>query len=1252
LLLPTATAQRLETHVYTESNGLPDGRVVDLDQTPDGRVWVASRGGVYAFDGNAFGPNLSSTDLPRNFVPNRLVADSRGVVWVIPEKLELGLLRLSEGSWEHLPVHGEMAELETPREVGLFEVGDAEHEIVVVTRPGLFAWAGDRWKELQRPEALRTEPILGMNVRGDRAYVATAAGVEVYQAGQSHTEALVHLSDPEDSVYAVLATDGGNGGEGLWVVTRDRLAEFRNGILHGVAEFDPGFAKSPPPRIRLTEDGTRGFWFGSRHNLYHFNLEEQRVRSITRAEGLASMGVSGFLHDFDGNLWVAGGRGLTRIPPQTFESYGEEQGLFDAEVTALLDMAPGPMVLGHSWGLSFVWPDDSVTVQQFGSPRKVGHEVGRIMEICRADSNHFWIAARDMGLGLGNSAGEVDWIDEVSASVNTVLVRGDGSLWVGADDGIWIRDPEGNYSHDESLGPIQIRRFGETSDGTLYAAPIHRGLLVHRDGKWEEIFEWSHTESPAVYAIFEDSQSRIWLGSDLGLLRMEGQRVEAQREGFRIDQPVYACLEDPKGALWFGTSRNLLRWNGRTLESFGQEEGLVGREVNRAALTLDSRDRLWVGTEGGASLFLDPPHRTPRPVEVVFDQVRWSDAGTLNWSDEPVAGYSDLEADFTAISFEGSGTCLYRARLEGYDQDWLPEKPVDEGSLRYTNLPPGEYKLEIQARTTDGDWGPSSVSAPFLVPAPVWERGWFLALGFGGLGTGLVVFVSMLLSRRHNTRLAEEVRSTHEALTGTTHRYSELFEHSPSILLLIEPGTGLVLEANIAAVQYFGNSRESLRQQNLSELTGLSQERLEEGFASLAAGQEWIVRPGEDDPVFGPPIEIRMRQLRMGDEETVQATIFDIEVQQHQEQERIESQKLRAVAELASGVAHDFNNLLTAILGHNELIELDAGSDVRVAAHVASIRSAGEKGANLVRQLLAFGRKHRLKVEELDFGSVIKGVSPLMQTVIGNDLKLVLELNEQDLHVLADRSELEEILMNLVLCARDALSTGGELRLAILPRIAPLGLPDGDPFPVGTELVQLSVTSAARTPGTTAAASPPHPEVLELALAAVHDLVSHWQGVVKTSRDPGDGIAIDVYLPARALHAPSSAPIEDTEDSETSHVGSTLLLVDDEPDVRNVISALLRSDGYRVLEAGNAFEALDVLKGDSTGVDLVLTDIQMPGETGRQLGARLEKSHPKLLVLYMSGYYDEALASEDDYFMSKPFTLAKFHRLLRQVPAR
>lgn len=560
--------------------------------------------------------------------------------------------------------------------------------------------------------------------------------------------------------------------------------------------------------------------------------------------------------------------------------------------------------------------------------------------------------------------------------------------------------------------------------------------------------------------------------------------------------------------------------------------------------------------------------------------------------------------------------------------------------------------LEIQAHTTGGDWGSSSFSAPLLVVAPIWERDWFLALGSGVLGAGLAALVSMLMPRRRNTALAEEVRSTHEALAGTARRYSELFECSPSILLLIEPGTGLVLEANTAAVQYFGNSLESLRQQSLSELTGLSQERLEEGFASLAAGKEWIVRPGEDDPVFGPPVEIRTRQLSLGGEETVQATIFDIEAQQNQEQERIEAQKLRAVAELASGVAHDFNNFLTAILGYNELIELDAGSDERVAAHVASIRAAGEKGANLVRQLLAFGRKHRLEVEELDFGRVIREISPLMQTLIGSDLRLILELGDQDHQVLADRSELVEVLMNLVLCARDALTTSGQLRLALSQRVAPLGLADEDPYMVGTELVQLSVTATMCTPEAAAAASPPHPEVLELALAAVHDLVGHWRGVVKTSRDPGNGIAIDVFLPVHEHHLPPRNLIEDTQDSESSHTGSTLLLVDDEPDVRTIISALLRSDGYRVLEAGNAFEALDVLKGDSAGVDLVLTDIQMPGETGRQLGARLEKSHPRLLVLYMSGYYDEATASEDDYFMSKPFTLAKFHELIKRVPVR
>jgi PAS domain S-box-containing protein len=1250
-------AQRLHVYPLAEAEGLPDVRAVDLDQSPDGRIWIATRGGIFEYDGSNIEGHLPGAELPPDFVPERIATDPAGGVWAVGTLPAQGLLRLGAEGWEVIAPPTDLARSRRVRELEVLERRGAPALVVVATLAGVHVWDGTVWSTVDRPLSRRAESVHGVHIFEGELFLATSAGVEVLRAGEQQTEVLFDLPGTSDSVAAVRAMRRQDGSRRIWMVGSDWLGAYEGGELVLRVAAPSGFATRPDSTIRLLEDGRGGVYIGTDLRLFHHDSATGLTSSLGRAEGLVSEGATSLARDLDHNTWVCSMRGITRIPPQRFANYGHDQGLFADEVSAILELAPGRLVLGHTWGLSLIETGQSPRVASFPPENTLGLDIGRVFDLCATGDEEFWIAANDKGLGRATFAGRLEWIEEVPAPVLSLARGGDGRLWVGSTDGLWIRNPDGHFVPDADLGSTAIRRLYQAPDGALHAAALPEGLFVRREGIWTTVQPQGDPQSEHVYSILVDDSGSTWVGTNRGLFQLEDDELRRRDMGFRIDVPVYAFLQERAGALWFGTSEGALRWDGRSLERFGSGQGLAGREVNRAALLQDSLGSVWIGTDGGVSRYLGPAKHGPRPVRVELLDITWSDPGGSNSLRQPIGGYSDLDIRFRAITFEGNGQRTFRARLAGFDQDWVPERAVGDGRLRYTNLPPGDYRIELQARSHGAEWGPITSSESFTVSDPFWQRGRIVVMGLALLGALLAAVLGMLLARRRSTGLALEVRETREALEGTEQRYGEMFEQNPSILLLLEPETGRILETNAAAAEYFGNTTEALRQQTLNDLTGLSEERLAQGIADLAAGAEWVVRPAEEDPVFGPPIELRASRFTLRGEEIVQATIHDIETQQQREQELLETQKLRAMGELASGVAHDFNNVLTAILGHNELIELDADGDGRLVAHVANIRVAGEQGTRLVRQLLAFGRRQSLRLEALDVNEVIRGLSSVLRTVLGGP-RLELELDELASRVRADRGELEEILLNLVLAARDGMPAGGVLTVRTATAIGK-ELAAGTPqAALDAECVRLSILCAGEADSRGAAgepsdAGPTAGELLGLGLTAVEGLVARCGGSVHAAHGPRAGLAIDVFLPAvqeqpRGVTEPLLSHVEDDQNSG----GHTALLVDDDAQVRRTIAALLRSSGFRVLEAGDARAARECFHGADEPIDLLVTDIHMPGEDGRALGESLLRAHPKLRRIYMSGYYDEATAEDEEVFLSKPFTLTKLERALERAGLR
>ena len=371
-----------------------------------------------------------------------------------------------------------------------------------------------------------------------------------------------------------------------------------------------------------------------------------------------------------------------------------------------------------------------------------------------------------------------------------------------------------------------------------------------------------------------------------------------------------------------------------------------------------------------------------------------------------------------------------------------------------------------------------------------------------------------------------------------------------------------------------------------------------------------------------------------------------------------QSQRLEAIGQLAGGVAHDFNNLLTAILGYSELSLRRLKPDDRIAHHVNEIRKAAERAAALTRQLLAFSRKQILEPRILNLNSVVSDLNQMLRRLIGEDIDLVTRFDEDLKSVKADPTKMEQVIMNLIINARDAMPRGGKLIIETHNATMSPGYNVHRQALAAGEYVVLAVTDTGvgMNAETQTHIFEPFFTTKEcgkgtgLGLSMVYGIVKQSEGYIRVRSELGEGTTFEVYLPSvEAVADPQSRPLH--EPIETG--SETLLLVEDDSSVRRVTARLLKSAGYIVIEAESGKEALYAIS-KYPKIDLVISDVVMPEMGGRELAEKLRHLIPGTRMLFMSGYEDDAVlraevAEKEIGFLEKPFTPQTLTRKVRDM---
>ena len=397
------------------------------------------------------------------------------------------------------------------------------------------------------------------------------------------------------------------------------------------------------------------------------------------------------------------------------------------------------------------------------------------------------------------------------------------------------------------------------------------------------------------------------------------------------------------------------------------------------------------------------------------------------------------------------------------------------------------------------------------------------------------------------------------------------------------------------------------------------------------------------------PVEVMASHVRFGGVGYCFAFARDITQRRHLEGQLRQSQKMEAVGRLAGGVAHDFNNQLTVILGFCSVLEMDESIDGHTLELVKEIEGAARRSAQLTGQLLAFSRKQVLKPAVLQVNDVVTNLKKTLHRLIGEDVSLKIDLTDDATKVKVDGSQMEQAIINLCLNARDAMPDGGQLTIETgYSFFNDKVLPSGDTASGPYVTLAISDTGSGMDEVTLNSIFEPFFTTKEmgkgtgLGLAMVYGFVRQSGGHIDIESELGSGSCFWIYLPL-VEEAEQSRTIQEEKELDTPKGETTILVVEDERAVRHLTATILKKAGYRVIEASGPVEAMEISDEFGGKIDLLLTDVVMPGQCGPELAKQLVEKRPVTKVLYMTGYIDRAAASLDIddssiKLVTKPFT--------------
>lgn len=1182
---------------------------------------------------------------------------------------------------------------------------------------GIFLWYREKWENLTIKNGLLSNSVNGFASLEQKLYAATDKGLSIIDIHPNNNPGHMIDIEIDNRLNRILDFPLGKI-DGIGIQYRNKypdshLKHHRVWLYNHewLGYFDADHSKIIhfPVKIPLTEEKLHlvhllpdyrcGVYVSNRVSINYFNYSTHSWEPIHMKSGLISEGANSMFVDFEKNIWIACERGVNKIPSRRFTNIRMIHGLLEDEVSAVMEIEQGKFVLGHNNGITIY---DGNQFQKIPLPQKKSrHLLYRVLDMQLDSKGIIWLAMAWAGLGKidPDSPYQATWYGKLHGLPENIVClwidRQTDNIWVGTNEGIFFRknSTDGNEQKEKferiNLGdfpPPQVRKIYGSSGKLRYIAGNTCGIFVHEEVNGKS--QWKNYQSPGnskannVYAIKKDSRGRLFVGTLDGLLILENDTLKKFKyNGFQVDRPVYFIQEDRKKRLWFGTNNGVVRWDGKTGRIFTTAEGLSGLETNRSAGILDSRGRIWIGTNRGVSVyqeeFEDNESVQPQP-KIQLLTLETPDKTIPLTGNQPIRlAYKEnnLGLHFRGISFLDEKAVRFKHWLEGFDKEWSKEQYHYNQMIRYTNLPPGVYCFHLQAKNASGVWSDKITSREIIILKPFYKTRWFYLLLI--LAAGIIFFVIFqFILEKHNAALLEkEVKERTTQLQAVEQRYRRLFEESKDVVFITTP-EGKIIDVNPAGVALLGfRSREEMLSLesldpyyvNPDDRTRFRKEIEQNGYLKDFE----LTYQRKDGQLITTLETVSVERDEAGKIVAYRGIARDITGQKKLEEQLIQARKMEAIGTLAGGIAHDFNNILAVIMGQAELVIDELHEEVSriegaqidwIRNSAGNIVTAADRGADLVKQILTFSRQSKREREPINLSTIIKDSLRLLRSILPATIEIHQDIQASSYFVLADPTQIRQVMLNFGTNSAHAMrESGGSLEVILREVFLDAEMVKSyNDIQIGNyQKLTIRDTGHGMSPKILKRIFEPYfttkqaGEGTGMGLAVIHGIVKSHGGDILVQSQPDKGTVFQVLFPC--IVSNGNKKIEKTQlTGETPGGSERILLVDDETQIVDAVSQMLKKKGYQVKGISDPVEALSIIRKEPNRFDLVISDVTMPHMTGMQLAREVKYIKPDIPIILCSGF--GSIISEEeikilgvDDFIIKPINVSNLTRVIRNV---
>lgn len=1316
-------------HLTTE-DGLPQAVVHAINQDQQGFIWVATQSGVARYDGYQFNTFRHDPADPASISQDwvqQISTDNEGNLWFATDNAGICRTSNSTGMFHCLRHEPDNPKGLASNKIQALAAGSGE-SLYVGSKGGLNRVAVDTNEitTLFIP-ALGTNANINHLLFDTQQHLWIVANDRrLLRYNTVSGEVQDFSAQTADKPVAALAEDAAGD---IWVAS-DHGELFRlTHTVSGDQKLPDRRLTSDYRFTSLLIDKVGTIWVGTYSNgLLKFdprsNTFTQYQHSDLGNHGISSNHIVSLFQDEGEVIWIGTFHGINKWNPNldNFTTYRQRRSRSNSNyVTAFAQQDANQLWVGSHNGLSRVDLGTGL-IEQISTAKDPirGLNDHRIFALQFDQQGGLWIGTMVGGLNyLAPAANRItqpfaEHQGAVPTGVTSLLVDRTGTLWIGTfASGLFAYDNNRKTlvqylpgDGGNSISSASILSLLEDTDGNVWIGTNGDGLN-HLDPTTRSFTsiatatgDPNSLSSNVIYALHQDTRGDLWIGTDQsGINRWRKTDQLANRTIFQRysraqglpDATVHAILSEATGIVWFSTNAGLVRLDpySDNITSFTSTHGLQDNEFNFAAALKTLNNTMVFGGINGFNVF-DPLTIATNPHPPKIALTRFTRGHHDNLLPELANQRADAEHslelehtdvlisfEFAALDFTDPRKNQYQHRLLGFDNNWSNVSSTRQAS--FTNLVPGDYQFQVRAANSDGVWSARRLNVPFTMLAAPWNtplaRGLYAA--FAALLL-LAIYLNMrqlqsnaaaIRNKNQTLRTEIELRRAQERALVAEKQINQQYLDIVEVMILVLEDDGEIVRLNQKGERILGYHQDELLGHNFYDLLipKESHPSVREHFSGM-----------ESFSYFESPIKTRNGDLRTIAWHTTRTSsklpgaariiTSGMDMTQLRELERrmSEAQKMEALGNLARGIAHDFNNILSSIMGYTELSLDDLPSTSPVTTNLKRLEASARRARELVDSILTFSRHEQHGPEEVAPAAVLQEALQLIEPILPNDIELNLEVTTPDALVLANPTQLLQLITNLCTNAHQAMEQGGGILQVRLDTLV-IGSPEPQlsansnveaPVEPG-EYVRLVVSDTGH--GMSAEvqqrifdpffSTKSKSQGTGLGLSVVHGIVRQLGGAIRVNSEIGKGSTFTTLLPLSTgeIAERPNQTLQVTSRVSVPRGSERILFVDDDLGVANIAEQLLSRSGYLVTLAYNGEQALAELTADRNKYDLLITDESMPRMTGTDLIRELRNLNISLPVILISGGGADRSSEEVHCYLQKPYTQQELAEAIRQV---